>query len=81
MIRTVGMMIGEGLVQQPAIEHEIERSVGSLHQNRRQQVVQALVALLIVACPLHALSKISDAHHKAAPMEPGHSQTRRAPRA
>jgi hypothetical protein len=37
--------------------------------------------LLIVACSLHALSKISDAHHKAAQMEPGHSQTRRAPRA
>jgi hypothetical protein len=37
--------------------------------------------LLIVACPLHALAKISDAHHKAAPMEPGHSPPRRAPRA
>jgi len=37
--------------------------------------------LLIVACPLHALAKISDAHHKAAPVEPGHSPPRRAPRA
>jgi hypothetical protein len=37
--------------------------------------------LLIVACPLHALAKISDTHHKAAPMEPAHPATRRAPRA
>lgn len=37
--------------------------------------------LLIVACPLHALAKISDAHHKATPMDPGHPPTRPAPRA
>jgi hypothetical protein len=36
--------------------------------------------LLIVACPLHALTKIGDAHHKATPTEPGHPPTRRTPR-
>ncbi|HSL51554.1 MAG TPA: hypothetical protein VK878_20985 [Candidatus Deferrimicrobiaceae bacterium] len=37
--------------------------------------------LLLVACPLHALAKISPAHHKATPMEPGYPPARRAPRA
>ncbi len=36
--------------------------------------------LLLVAGPLHALAKISPAHHKATPMEPGHPPARRAPR-
>lgn len=27
--------------------------------------------LLLIACPLHALAKISPAHHKATPTEPG----------
>jgi hypothetical protein len=31
--------------------------------------------LLIVACPLQALAKISDAHHKATPMGAGHPPT------
>lgn len=37
--------------------------------------------LLLVACPLHALAKISPAHHKTTPLEPGNSPARRAPRA
>ena len=37
--------------------------------------------LLLVACPLHAMAKISEAHHKPTPMEPGHPPARRAPRA
>jgi hypothetical protein len=37
--------------------------------------------LLLVAGPLHALAKISDAHHRATPLEPGHPPTRPAPRA
>jgi hypothetical protein len=37
--------------------------------------------LLIVACPLHAVAKISDAHHKVTPTGPGHTPSRRAPRA
>jgi type IV secretory pathway VirB3-like protein len=37
--------------------------------------------LLLVACPLHAMAKISEAHHKLAPMEPGHPTAGRTPRA
>jgi len=37
--------------------------------------------LLLVACPLHALARISAAHDKATPMEPGHPLAGRAPRA
>lgn len=37
--------------------------------------------LLIVSCPLHAMAKISTAHHKATPTDPGHPLAGRAPRA